>query len=129
MYNRYTPSPDGTFQRTVVPDAPPSKSPASSAASEPPRMEQAVSAPPEPHRTERTVSRPPAQETRCAAPVPQKPPPPAVHSPDRPLRRFLPPWIDPGDLLVLLILLLVLMETDEDDSLTLLLTVAAVILL
>ena len=23
MYNRYTPSPDGTFQRTVVPDAPP----------------------------------------------------------------------------------------------------------
>ena len=27
MYNRYTPSPDGTFQRTVVPDAPPPKPP------------------------------------------------------------------------------------------------------
>lgn len=37
MYNRYTPSPDGTFQRTVVPDAPSGKNSAPAPPPEPPR--------------------------------------------------------------------------------------------
>ena len=120
MYNRYTPSPDGTFQRTVVPDAPSGKNSAPAPPPEPPRMERPMSKPPE------IPPRPPAQKEPCASPPAlQKPPPlqaPAACPPDRPLRKLLPPGLDAGDLLVL-------METDEDDSLTLLLTVAAVMLL
>ena len=123
MYNRYTPSPDGTFQRTVVPDAPPPKPPepeVCACAQEPPR--------PQPPKPKPPSAPPPPkpQETCMPAPPPVQP---APCPPDRPLRKLLPRGIDPGDLLVLLVLLLVLMETDEDDTLTILLTVAAVMLL
>ena len=74
-----------------------------------------------------TVSEPGQQHTPMPPQAVSPPAPPCP--PDRPLRRFLPPGVDPGDLLVLLILLLLLMETDEDDSLTLLATIAAVMLL
>lgn len=110
MYNRYTPSADGTFQRTVV--------------AEPPR--QAAPEPPLPPRE------PPKPEPKPCPPPPPPAPIPAPQAPcppDRPLRKLLPKGIDPGDLLVLAILVLLLMETDEDDSLTLLLTFAAVMLL
>ena len=117
MYNRYTPSPDGTFERTVVPDAPPKPQPA---AQEAVRAEIPLQQPPPP------APKPP----ELSAPAPPKISKPSVpHLPDRPLRRVLPQGIDIGDLLMLLILLLLLVETDEDDSLTLLLTIAAVMLL
>ena len=60
MYNRYTPSPDGTFQRTVVPDAPPPKPPepeVCACAQEPPRLQPpkpkppTAPPPPKPHET------------------------------------------------------------------------------
>ena len=44
MYNRYTPSPDGTFQRTVVPDAPSGKN--SAPAPPPVQQKTAAAAPP-----------------------------------------------------------------------------------
>ena len=113
MYNRYTPSPDGTFQRTVVPDAPPPKPPepeVCACAQEPPR--------PQPPKPKPPSAPPPPkpQETCMPAPPPVQP---ASCPPDRPLRKLLPRGIDPGDLLVLLVLLLVLMETDEKVKLAL----------
>ena len=56
MYNRYTPSPDGTFQRTVVPDAPTDKHSSPTPPPEPPRMERPMPKPPE------IPPRPPAQK-------------------------------------------------------------------
>ena len=119
MYNRYTPSPDGTFQRTVVQDAPP-KPPepeVCACAQEPPRQ------PPKP----KPPSAPPPpkpQETCMPAPPPVQP---APCPPDRPLRKLLPRGIDPGDLLVLLVLLLILQE-GEEDSLSILLAIGAFLL-
>ena len=71
MYNRYTPSPDGTFQRTVVPDAPSGKNSAPAPPPEPPRMERPMPKPLD------IQAKPSGREASCvSSPALQKPPPP-----------------------------------------------------
>ena len=74
MYNRYTPSPDGTFQRTVVPDAPPPKPPepeVCACAQEPPRPQppkpKPPSAPPPPKPQETCMPAGPTAAKTSAA--------------------------------------------------------------
>lgn len=103
MYNRYIPQPDGSFQRSHVPEKRPQPPPHS---------------PPPP---------PPKPEP------PGPPPPPPQHAPPpKPpehgsisgfLQNLLPANFDTGDLIVVLLLLLLAGDCEEDRS-TALLTLA-----
>lgn len=116
MYNRYIPQPDGSFQRSRMPDRRP-------------RPQQPCPPPPE-------KSRPPKEEAPCENKPPQSaphcPPPPPEH-PHRPpekhdsvsgfLRQLIPKDFDTGDLIVVLLLLLLAGDCEEDRN-TALLTLA-----
>lgn len=97
MYNRYIPGPGGVYQRQTVQE--PEKRREPEPCPEPP--------PPCPDRAEEKPC--PAQGRQNASF----------------LRRFLPPGLDLGDLLLLCIVLLLLMDCEEDDTMTVLLTIAA----
>lgn len=123
MYNRYIPSPDGTFRREIVPDLPinPRPEPITvpyESINEPPQTETNVqgktnaSRQDTPHTIRQTDSQPNVSVARTGAP-----------------KKIIPPSLDTGDLLVLLILLLLLVDGDEDDYLSVLLAIAAFILL
>lgn len=117
MYNRYIPQPDGTYQRSRVPE---------------PRQHRPERRPPPP---------PPKPEPEECDPTPCKPepipcPPPTPCKPDkeRPehhrhesvpgfLSQLLPKDFDTGDLIVVLLLLLLAGDCEEDRS-TALLTLA-----
>lgn len=95
MYNRYTPQPDGTFQRSHVPEQ---------------RSSQ----------FQRERRPPPPSEHRPPQPVPPAPAPP----PESPthgsisgfLKNLLPPNFDTGDLIVVLLLLLLAGDCEEDRT-------------
>ena len=120
MYNRYIPSPDGSFRREIVTDPP----------SELQRIESPAAAEADYEQKFRT------EQDRNDIPTQDKCEPTNRHEqkehpkPDNgSIRRLIPAAIDTGDLLVLMILLLLLVDGDEDDTLSVILTIAAFILL
>lgn len=93
MYNRYIPQPDGSYQRSHVPDKRP---------------------PQPPHRP----SPPPMPEPFPPPPPHHGPPPkmPEHGSVSGFLKNLLPPDFDTGDLIVVLLLLLLAGDCEEDRS-------------
>ncbi len=124
MYNRYIPSPDGTFRREIVPDFPrnPPKEPITVPYESVSEKSETVQSN-EPHTEGKNKNG--TQESRHPDTHTNE----AISSNTGVMRRFMPPSIDTGDLLVLLILLLLLVDGDEDDYLSVILTIAAFILL
>ncbi len=94
MYNRYIPQPDGSYQRSHVPDKRPVQPPRPPA---PPKPDPAPPSPPPPQ------------------PVPP-PRPPEHGSVSGFLKNLLPPNFDTGDLIVVLLLLLLAGDCEEDRS-------------
>lgn len=98
MYNRYIPQPDGSFQRSHVPEKQPARRP---------------SPPPPPPSVQPAPPPAPPQAPPQASPPPR---PPEHGSVSGFLRNLLPPDFDTGDLIVVLLLLLLAGDCEEDRS-------------
>lgn len=96
MYNRYIPQPDGSFQRSHIPEKRPPQPP------------------------QRPLPPPPKPDPPCPPPEPPQgapPPKPPEHgSVSGFFRNLLPPDFDTGDLIVVLLLLLLAGDCEEDRS-------------
>lgn len=96
MYNRYIPQPDGSYQRSHVPEKRPPQPP--QRPSPPPPKPEPPFPPPQPPHS------------------PPPPKPPEHGSISGFLRNLLPPDFDTGDLIVVLLLLLLAGDCEEDRS-------------
>ena len=116
MYNRYIPQPDGSWQKSRIPEKRP---PAPPAPPPEPPGENCPELPPPP----------PRQPPRVKGPTPRpRPPYRSRPAPEKSnvtdfLRQLLPKNFDTGDLLVILLLLLMCGDSQEDQN-TALLTMA-----
>lgn len=114
MYNRYIPQPDGSYQRSRMPE------PQRPAPSRPPisRPEPEPEPCPEPPK----ISTPPPSRRPCPRrrPAPPKKEPPADTSVTGFLKKLLPKDFDTGDLMIVLLLLLMSGDCAEDQNTALL---------